>query len=83
MPGALDDTRRSTVARHATLPTPTALSSFLKILGISLSVLLVSAIAVGGFVAADILNRTGDGARPQQRIVAHIRGYNEGLRPHA
>lgn len=62
MPGALDDTRRSTVARHATLPTPTALSSFLKILGISLSVLLVSAIAVGGFVAADILNRTGDGA---------------------
>ncbi|MFB4349133.1 LCP family protein [Microbacterium sp. CR_7] len=62
MSGALDDTRRSTVARHATLPTPTALSSFLKFLGISLSVLLVSAIAVGGFVAADLLNRTGDGA---------------------
>ncbi|MCM3781236.1 LCP family protein [Microbacterium hydrocarbonoxydans] len=62
MSGALDDTRRSTVARHATLPTPTALSSFLKILGISLSVLLVSAIAIGGFVAADLLNRTGDGA---------------------
>ncbi|PCE16503.1 transcriptional regulator [Microbacterium sp. SZ1] len=62
MSGALDDTRRSTVARHATLPTPTALSSFLKILGISLSVVLVSAIAIGGFVAADLLNRTGDGA---------------------
>lgn len=62
MSGALDDTTRSTVARHATLPTPTALSSFMKILGIALSVVLVSAIAIGGFVAADLLNRTGDGA---------------------
>ncbi|KNY07774.1 LCP family protein [Microbacterium sp. GCS4] len=62
MSGALDDPRRSTVARHATLPTPTAFSSFLKILGISLSVLLVSAVAVAGFVASDLLNRVGEGA---------------------
>jgi LCP family protein required for cell wall assembly len=62
MSGALDDQRRSTVARHATFPTPTAFSSFLKILGVSLSVLLVSAVAVAGFVVSDLLTRVGDGA---------------------
>ncbi|MFJ4224220.1 LCP family protein [Microbacterium sp. NPDC089695] len=62
MSGALDDPRRSTVARHATLPTPTAFSSFLKILGVSLSVLLVSTIAVAGFVVGDLVNRAGEGA---------------------
>src|SRR5690349_6574060 len=61
MSGALDDSR-STVARHATLPTPSALSTALRLLGVALSVLLVSSIAVAGFVVLDVLNRVGDGA---------------------
>ncbi|KQQ65305.1 LCP family protein [Microbacterium sp. Leaf320] len=62
MSGALDDAKRSTVARHADLPTPSALSTFLKLLGVALSVLLVSSIAVAGFVFVDVLNRVGEGA---------------------
>lgn len=53
---------RDTVARHATLPTPSRLSTFLKLLGISLGVVLVSAIAVGAFVVTDLFNRVGDDA---------------------
>lgn len=62
MSGALDDTNRSTVARHATLPTPSAGSTLLKLIGIALSVVLVSSIAVAGFVIADVLNRVGTDA---------------------
>lgn len=53
---------RDTVARHAPLPTRSALSSFLRILGISLAVVVVSAIAVGAFVVVDLFNRVNDGA---------------------
>ncbi|MBO0981799.1 LCP family protein [Microbacterium sp. SD291] len=53
---------RSTVARHANLPTPSALSSLLKLVAISLGVLLVSSIAVATFVVVDVLNRVSDGA---------------------
>lgn len=53
---------RTTVARHAPLPTRSAFSTFLRILGISLGVVLVSAIAVGAFVVVDLFNRAGQDA---------------------
>lgn len=53
---------RPTVARHADLPTPSRLSVALKLIGISLSVVLVSAVAVAAFVFADLTNRVNDGA---------------------
>ncbi|WP_091230595.1 LCP family protein [Microbacterium sp. 3J1] len=62
MSGPLDDTKRSTVARHAGLPTPSALSTFLKLAGVALAVLVASSIAVATFIAVDVLNRVGDGA---------------------
>ena len=62
MSGPLDDATRSTIARHADLPTPSASSTLVKLLGVALSVLLVSSIAVAGFVFFDVLNRVGDGA---------------------
>ncbi|GAT72116.1 transcriptional regulator [Microbacterium sp. HM58-2] len=57
-----EDGVRSTVARHATLPTPSALGSLLRFLGIALGVLVVSAIAVASFIVFDVVNRVGDGA---------------------
>ncbi|KJL29219.1 LCP family protein [Microbacterium oxydans] len=54
--------QRETVARHAPLPTRSALSSFLRFLGIGLAVVVVSAIAVGAFVVVDLFNRVNDGA---------------------
>lgn len=62
MSGALDDAKRSTVARHADLPTPSAFSTLFRLLGVALAVILVSSVAVAGFVAADVLNRVGEGA---------------------
>lgn len=53
---------RDTVARHATLPTPSAMSTFLKLLGVGLAVILVAAVAIGAFVVTDLLNRVGDDA---------------------
>lgn len=53
---------RATLARHAHHPTPGPLSAVLKLLGISLGVILVSAVAVSAFVVTDILGRVGDGA---------------------
>lgn len=62
MPGPLDDPKRATVARHADLPTPSALSTFLKLLGVALGVLVVSSVAVASFIVIDVLNRVGEGA---------------------
>ena len=62
MSGALDDATRATVARHADLPTPTAMSTFLRLLGVALGVLIVSSVAVASFIVIDVLNRVGDGA---------------------
>ena len=53
---------RTTIARHAHLPTPSALSTLLKLFGIVVAVLTVSAVAVVAFVAADVLNRVDDHA---------------------
>lgn len=53
---------RGTVARHADRPRRSALARFVRILGVSLGVVLVAAIAVGTFVVTDLLNRVGDGA---------------------
>lgn len=53
---------RSTVARHAHLSSPSALTGGLKLLAVTISVLLVSTLAVAGFVVADIANRVGSGA---------------------
>ncbi|WP_217182941.1 LCP family protein [Streptomyces sp. AC495_CC817] len=53
---------RPPVARHANLPTPSRLSGALKLIGVALAVVVVSAVAVAGFVIADVLNRVGDGA---------------------
>ncbi|PRA82045.1 LCP family protein [Microbacterium sp. MYb66] len=57
-----DEADRATVARHATLPTPSALSTLLKFLGIALGVVTVSAVAVGAFLFVDVFNRVGDDA---------------------
>ncbi|MFJ2502971.1 LCP family protein [Microbacterium sp. NPDC087592] len=57
-----DEADRSTVARHATLPTPGPAKGFLKIAGVTLGVILVSAIAVAAFIVTDYFNRFSDGA---------------------
>lgn len=57
-----DEADRATVARHATLPTPSAVSTLLKFLGIAIGVVTVSAVAVVGFLVIDVFNRAGDGA---------------------
>lgn len=57
-----DEADRPTVARHATLPTPSALSTVLKFLGIAVGVVVVSAVAVAAFLVIDVFNRVGDGA---------------------
>ncbi|MBT2484939.1 MULTISPECIES: LCP family protein [unclassified Microbacterium] len=62
MPRRDQDAVRPTVARHATLPTPSPLSSFLKFLGIALGVVVVSAVAVGAYLVVDVFNRVGDDA---------------------
>lgn len=62
MSGPLENAKRSTVARHADLPTPSASSTLIKLLGVALAVLLVSSVAVAGFLFVDVLNRVGDGA---------------------
>ena len=54
--------RRVTIARHAHLPTPSALSTALRLLGITIAVLAVSAVAVAAFITADVLNRVDDKA---------------------
>lgn len=56
------DKDRSTVARHATLPSPGPARGFLKIAGITLGVVLVSAIAVAAFVVTDYFDRFNEGA---------------------
>lgn len=56
------NTDRSTVARHATLPTPGPMKGFLKIAGIALGVVLASAIAVAAFLVVDYVNRFNEGA---------------------
>ena len=56
------DKDRSTVARHATLPSPGPARGFLKIAGITLGVVLVSTIAVAAFVVTDYFNRFNEGA---------------------
>jgi len=53
---------RSTIARHAPLPTPSARKGFFKIAGIALAVVLTSALAVAAFVVVDYFNRFNDGA---------------------
>ena len=53
---------RTPLARHAPQRTPTAWGSLLRMLGIGLAVLTVSAVAVVGFVAADLLARAADDA---------------------
>ncbi|MBO9625609.1 MAG: LCP family protein [Microbacterium sp.] len=59
---ASHDEDRQTVARHAHLPTPSRLSGALTLVGISLCVVLFSAVAVAGFVLTDLANRVSDGA---------------------
>lgn len=53
---------RPTVARHATLPSPGPLAGLLKLLGVAVAVVAVSAVAVAAFIVTDVLNRVGDGA---------------------
>src|SRR5690606_34661720 len=52
-----DALHRSTVARHATLPSPTRTSTGLKLLGAALAAVLVAAIGVGAFIAIDLATR--------------------------
>lgn len=58
----LENADRETVARHAHLPSPSPLSVGLKLLAAALSVLVVSTVAVTGFIVFDITNRVNDGA---------------------
>ena len=62
MSGPFDDVKRATVARHADLPTPSASSTFFKLLGVALGVLVVASVAVASFIVIDVLNRVGEGA---------------------
>lgn len=62
MSGPLDDPKRATLARHADLPTPSPLSTLLRLLGVALGVLVVSSVAVASFIVIDVLNRVGEGA---------------------
>ncbi|WP_460802514.1 LCP family protein [Microbacterium sp. GXF6406] len=54
--------RRKTVARHGQLRTPGPISQLLKIIGISLSVVLVSGLGVGAFVVSDLYGTATAGA---------------------
>lgn len=54
--------RRDTVARHATLPSPSALSTGIRLLGAALGVIAVSAIAIAAFVVVDLGTRATDDA---------------------
>lgn len=54
--------RRSPVAQHAPHRTPTAWGSALRMLGIGVAVVAVSALGIGGFIAADLALRVSDGA---------------------
>jgi LCP family protein required for cell wall assembly len=54
--------KRSTVAQHAPHRTPTAWGSALRLLGIGVAVVAVSALGIGGFIAADLAMRVSDGA---------------------
>ncbi|GAB3632531.1 LCP family protein [Microbacterium shaanxiense] len=52
-----DALHRSTVARHATLPSPSRTSTGVKLLGAALSTVLVATIGVGAFIAIDLATR--------------------------
>ncbi|MCS3843669.1 LCP family protein [Microbacterium sp. AK031] len=52
-----DALQRSTVARHATLSSPTRTTTGLKLLGAALGAVLVAAIAVTAFVVIDLATR--------------------------
>lgn len=54
--------RRSPVAQHAPHRTPSAWGSALRMLGIGAAVIAVSALGIGGFIAADLALRVSDGA---------------------
>ncbi|MFD5213512.1 LCP family protein [Microbacterium sp. NPDC058345] len=54
--------KRRPVAQHAPHRAPTAAGSLLRMLGIGLAVVTVSALAVVGFVVADLASRVGDDA---------------------
>jgi len=56
--------KRRNIAQHAPGRTPSAGGTLLRMLGISLAVVTVSAIAVAGFVAFDLANRVGEDAVP-------------------
>ncbi|MEJ1088189.1 LCP family protein [Microbacterium sp. Mu-80] len=53
---------RTPLARHAPQRTPTAAGSLLRMLGIALAVITVSAVAVAGFIVVDLINRVGEDA---------------------
>lgn len=52
-----DALHRSTVARHATLPSPSRTSTGLKLLGAALGAVLVAAVGVGAFITIDLATR--------------------------
>lgn len=54
--------RRPPVAQHAPHRTPSAWGSALRMLGIGVAVVAVSALGIGGFIAADLALRVSDGA---------------------
>jgi len=54
--------KRTPVAKHAPHSTPTAWGSLLRMLGLSLAVVTVSAVAVAGFVIMDLVQRVGEDA---------------------
>lgn len=62
MPRRPEIPRRRTVARHANLPSPSALSTGLRLFFVAIGVLAVSALAVASFVVIDITSRVGDQA---------------------
>lgn len=53
---------RTPVAQHAPQRTPSAWGSALRMLGIGVAVIAVSALGIGGFIAADLALRVSDAA---------------------
>lgn len=56
--------KRTSKARHAPHRTPSAFSTLLRLLGIALAVVVVAALGVVGFIAADLAMRVSEDAVP-------------------
>ncbi|MFT4260299.1 LCP family protein [Microbacterium sp.] len=76
------NTRRRTIARHGQLRTPGPLGQLLKLFAIGLSVLLVSGVAVAGYIAYDFGSTVSANAveiEGQEEVPPDISAYEGGF----